>query len=69
MGRNFDEYEMQNYAASGMEILSEYIPEENIFDLQWYWKILTEKMQLSSRGVLAGNGEITRILIDITMVL
>ena len=61
MGRTYDEYEMQNYAASGMELLSEYVPEENIFDLQSYWKILTEKMQLSNRGVLAGNGEISRM--------
>lgn len=38
-------------------IPSDILPDENIFDFPWYWKVLSEQIQLYHRGGLCGNSE------------
>lgn len=44
-------------------IPSDYIPDENIFDVFYYWNVFLQNAKLHNSGVLAGSGDIHRSLI------
>ena len=48
-------------------IPAEMIPDENIFDLSWYWRGIVEDIQMRNRGVLLGNGYVSRLMTVINL--